>query len=175
MQRGRMAQTIEEITHTLDDILWLARIGRATEQAETTDLAVLAATVVAEFEDIGREVELAEGEAVTAPVRPIWLKRALRNLVGNAVRYAGNARVSVLAQGDRAILRVEDDGPGIPAERLAEMLEPFARGDPSRNRATGGAGLGLTLARAIAEQHGGELVLENRTEGGLRAEIRLPR
>ena len=73
-----------------------------------------------------------------------------------------------------AILRVEDHGPGIPADRIADMLEPFTRGEASRNRATGGAGLGLTLARAIAEQHGGNLDLSNRSEGGLRAEIRLP-
>ena len=73
-----------------------------------------------------------------------------------------------------AILRVEDDGPGIPEEALAQMMEPFTRGEASRNKATGGAGLGLTLARAIAEAHGGSLVLANRNEGGLRSEIRLP-
>jgi signal transduction histidine kinase len=78
-----------------------------------------------------------------------------------------------------AILRVEDNGPGIRHENIAAMMEPFTRGEVSRNRATGGAGLGLTLARAIAEAHGGELVLENRDlegegDSGLRAEIRLP-
>ena len=72
------------------------------------------------------------------------------------------------------MLRVEDDGPGIAADRIRDMLEPFTRGETSRNRETGGAGLGLTLARAIAEQHDGRLVLANREEGGLRAEIRLP-
>jgi len=72
------------------------------------------------------------------------------------------------------VLRIDDDGPGIPEERLAEMLEPFTRGEASRNRETGGAGLGLTLARAVAEQHGGTLSLVNRAEGGLRAEIRIP-
>jgi len=80
----------------------------------------------------------------------------------------------VLREGDWAVLRVEDKGPGIPEDRLAEMLEPFTRGEASRNRDTGGAGLGLALARAVAEQHGGTLVLANRPEGGLRAEFRLP-
>ncbi len=71
-------------------------------------------------------------------------------------------------------ITIEDEGPGIPAQQIEAMLEPFQRGEASRNRQTGGAGLGLTLARAIALQHGGELVLVNRPEGGLRAEIRLP-
>ena len=73
------------------------------------------------------------------------------------------------------MLQVEDCGPGIPDDRLAAMTEPFVRGEASRSRSTGGTGLGLTLARAIAEQHGGTLVLTNRPEGGLSAEIRLPR
>ena len=111
-----------------------------------------------------------------------WRKRALRNLVVNAVRYGGSAQVSLAAQenpkGRALILRVEDDGPGIPEQDIESMLEPFKRGETSRSRATGGAGLGLTLARAIAEAHGGELVLENRYQdgaiGGLRAELRIP-
>ena len=103
-----------------------------------------------------------------------WLKRGLRNLVTNALRYAGSARVSVVREDDEIVLRVDDDGPGIPEDRIAAMMEPFARGEASRNRETGGAGLGLALARAVAEQHGGSLVLANRHEGGLRAEIRIP-
>ena len=103
-----------------------------------------------------------------------WIKRALRNLVSNAVRYGGETLISLSSEGNTAILVVEDNGPGIPEDRIAAMLEPFTRGEASRNRETGGAGLGLTLARAVAEQHGGTLVLANRPEGGLRAEIRLP-
>ncbi|MEM9501765.1 MAG: ATP-binding protein, partial [Pseudomonadota bacterium] len=90
------------------------------------------------------------------------------------LRYGETAEISLLKDDGVAVLRVDDTGPGIPDDRIADMLEPFTRGEASRNRATGGAGLGLTLARAIAEQHGGKLVLQNRTEGGLRAEIRLP-
>jgi signal transduction histidine kinase len=173
-ERGRMAATIEDITRTLDDILSLARVGRATEPPERTELAALASSVVEEFEDMGDPVELAGGPRVVAPVHVTWAKRALRNLVANAVRYGGSAAVEVLRDGQEAVLRVTDDGPGIPADSLAAMTEPFTRGEASRNRGTGGAGLGLTLARAIAEAHGGRLVLANRTEGGLSAEIRLP-
>ena len=72
------------------------------------------------------------------------------------------------------MIRITDNGAGIPADQIEQLFVPFARGEPSRNRATGGAGLGLTLARAIAEQHGGRLTLRNRLEGGLAAELRLP-
>ncbi len=173
-ERARMADTIEDITRTLDDILSLARVGRATEPPERTELAALAASVVEEFEDMGDPVELAEGPRVVAPVHVTWAKRALRNLISNAVRYAGSATVEVSREGGLAILRVSDTGPGIPESRIAAMTEPFTRGEASRNRQTGGAGLGLTLARAIAEAHGGRLVLANRPGGGLSAELRLP-
>lgn len=173
-ERGKMAAGIEDITRSLDDILSLARVGRATEPPERTDLSALAAAVVEEFEDMGQPVVLAEGPRVVAPVHVTWARRALRNLVSNAVRYGGAAEVALSRDGGEAVLRVTDKGPGIPPDRIADMQEPFARGEASRNRETGGTGLGLTLARAIAEQHGGHLVLANRPEGGLAAELRLP-
>ena len=173
-QRERMAQSIEDITHTLDDILALARVGRAGSERERVDLSALTAGVVEEFEDLDQPVSLIASDRVVAQVHTTWIKRALRNLVGNAVRYAGSARVAVARADGLVTLTVDDDGPGIPADRITAMMEPFTRGEGSRNRSTGGAGLGLTLARAIAEQHGGELVLSNRAEGGLRAELRLP-
>ena len=103
----------------------------------------------------------------------------MRNLVSNALRYGQNARVSLNRDGNEAVIRIDDDGPGIPEDQIERMLEPFTRGEPSRNSETGGAGLGLTLARAIAEQHGGNLSLSNRTGtagavAGLSAAIRLP-
>ncbi|WP_417320024.1 ATP-binding protein [Erythrobacter aureus] len=172
--RDKMAATIEDITETLDEILSLARIGRTDTEPEMTELGALAASVVEEFEDMGRPVTLEAQRRIAAPVHLTWLKRGLRNLVTNALRYAGSAHLSILREDGQAVLRIDDDGPGIPEERLAEMLEPFTRGEASRNRETGGAGLGLTLARAVAEQHGGTLSLANRAEGGLRAEIRIP-
>jgi signal transduction histidine kinase len=104
----------------------------------------------------------------------VALSRAVGNLVDNALRYAGAATITLSLDGDEAVIAVEDDGPGIPAERLEEMLEPFARGEASRSAETGGAGLGLAIARAVAEGHGGMLRLTNRPGGGLRAEVRLP-
>lgn len=173
-QRAKMAAGIEDITRSLDDILSLARIGRAKDAPEPAQLCALAEAVVEEFEDMGEAVDFSASERVVLPVQVTWLRRALRNLISNALRYGGHAEVSLLREGGMVVLRVEDSGPGIPPDQIERMLEPFQRGEASRNRATGGAGLGLTLARAIAEQHGGELVLTNRPQGGLQAEIRLP-
>lgn len=178
-ERTRMANTIEDITRTLDDILSLARVGRPSDDPEKTELAALTASVVEEFEDMGEDVELVDASRITAVVRATWLRRALRNLVANALRYGGGkARVSVVKAGQAVIFRVEDDGPGIADHELEAMLQPFQRGEASRSRETGGAGLGLTLARAIADQHGGSLRLINRKNAdgsiaGLTAEISL--
>lgn len=177
-ERAKMADTIEDIAATLDDILTLARIGRAGTLPVRAELAALTASVVEEFEDMGETVSLGQIARIALPVHVTWIRRALRNLISNALRYGGAAEVSLLREGgtdgDWAVLQVSDSGPGIPADRIAEMLEPFTRGEISRNRATGGAGLGLTLARAIAEQHGGRLEITNRPEGGLCARIMLP-
>jgi len=178
-EREKMARTIEDITRSLDDILTLARVGRPSDPRERTDLGALLASVVEEYEDMGEPVTLEDGPRVAAPLRATWLRRALRNLIENALRYGEQARVSLERDGAEAVIRIEDNGPGIPPEEIGAMLEPFARGESSRNRVTGGAGLGLTLARAIAEQHGGRLVLANRTDAdgriaGLVAELRLP-
>lgn len=178
-ERGKMAASIEDITRSLDDILSLARVGRSSEPLERTELSALLASVVEEYEDMGEPVDLGTTQRIALRLRATWLRRALRNLVGNALRYGERARIGLHQDGHEAVVTIEDDGPGIPQGEIGAMLEPFARGEGSRNRETGGAGLGLTLARAIAEQHGGRLVLRNRrnAEGavqGLIAELRLP-
>ncbi len=104
-------------------------------------------------------------------MRPVLLRRALRNLIGNAVTYGKSATITVHQTGDSTSVEIVDDGPGIPEELIEGIFEPFTRTDASRNRATGGSGLGLTIARAIARSHGGDVTLENRSEGGLRATI----
>lgn len=175
-ERAALSATIKDITDTLDDILSLARVGRPSDPLEVTELSALVASVVEEYEDMGENVVLGDTQRIVLPLRATWLRRALRNLVGNALRYAGGGEVCVEKRGQQAIVRVIDEGPGIPEDEIAFMLEPFQRGDPSRNRGTGGAGLGLTLARAIAEQHGGTLTITNRSDGksGIVAELALP-
>lgn len=178
-ERSRLAATIEEMNRTLDDILLFARAGRARDPLEPTELLALTASVVEEYEDLEEPVTLGEAQRVVLPVRANWLRRAIRNLVGNALRYGKVARVSLLREGGEVVIRIEDDGPGIPDADIDRMQQAFSRGEPSRNSATGGSGLGLALARAIAEQHGGRLVLGNRPgdDGkivGLTADLRLP-
>jgi signal transduction histidine kinase len=178
-ERRRMANTIEDITRSLDDILSLARVGHPSDPMERTDLSALVSSVVEEYEDMGEDVSLGETTRTALDLRATWLRRALRNLIGNALRYGEKTLVSLHRDEGQAVIRIEDTGPGIPQDEIASMLEPFKRGEASRNRETGGAGLGLTLARAIAEQHGGTLTLANRLgdDGetiGLVAEIRLP-
>jgi signal transduction histidine kinase len=178
-ERAKMAATIEDIVRSLDDILSLARVGRPSDRKESTDLYALIAGIVEDYEDMGEDVSLADANRLVMPLRATWLRRAVRNLIGNALRYGARARVSLAREGGEAVIRVEDDGPGIPAGLIEAMLEPFRRGEPSRNTETGGAGLGLTLAQAIAEQHGGTLQLANRIGPcgkveGLTATLRLP-
>ncbi len=177
-ERGRMAAGIEDINSSLDDILSLARVGRPSDPLEPTELSALVADVIGEYEDMGEDVTLENVERMVMPLRATWLRRALRNLISNALRYGTRARVTLQREGREAVLRVEDDGPGIPDGEITRMLEPFTRLEASRNSATGGTGLGLTLARAIADQHGGSLHIANRREGdetkGLTATLRLP-
>lgn len=178
-ERAKMAATIEDIVRSLDDILSLARVGRSSEPKELTEMSALVASIVEDYEDMGEDVLLGDTQRIVTPLRGVWLRRAVRNLIGNALRYGKQARVSLARQNGAAVIRIDDDGPGIAPDQIATMLEPFKRGEPSRNTETGGAGLGLTLARAIAEQHGGSLALTNRHDrtgkvAGLTATLRLP-
>lgn len=178
-ERARMAATIEDIARSLDDILSLARVGRPSDPREAVELSALVGAITEEYEDMGKPVSLVASERLVVPVRVTWLRRAIRNLADNALRYGKVARITLAREPGAALIRVEDDGPGIADDQIERMLEPFTRGDPSRNSGTGGAGLGLTLARAIADQHGGSLELANRSDAdgkvaGLTATLRLP-
>ena len=174
-ERERLVATVEEMAATLEDILTLARTGRAREPVRPVDLAALADAVVEEFRDLGLAAEFRQSERAVLAVQPNLLRRALRNLMDNAVAYGGQAAVTVVERTGEIEIRVEDEGPGIPAERLEEVLEPFRRLDSSRNRASGGAGLGLAIALAVAQAHGGRLELANREGGGLSASLVLPK
>jgi signal transduction histidine kinase len=174
-ERERLVATIEEMHATLEDILVLARTGRSAEPARAVDVAALADAVVEELRDLGRPAAFVAAARTVLEVRPNLLRRALRNLADNAVAYGGGATVRIEASDEAVRLIVEDEGPGIAPERLAEMLEPFRRLEASRARETGGAGLGLAIARAVAEAHGGRLEIANRASGGFCAMLVLPR
>lgn len=172
-QRTALFATVDGMERMIEDILTLARTGRSAEPPARVDVRALVSGIVGEFRAQGAAVELEPGEAIVWSLRPDLMTRALRNLVDNAVRYGGGARLCVAAEGQVLIIRVEDEGPGLPADQLEHVLRPFARLDQSRNRGTGGAGLGLAIAMSIARLHGGTVDLENRAEHGLSATLRL--
>jgi signal transduction histidine kinase len=173
-ERARMVATIEDLDQTLDDILALARAGQPSEAARAVDVAALVETVTDEFVDLGRDVAFETTERVVATIRPNSLKRAVRNLIENAIKYGEKARVGVTQEPGGTRILVEDEGPGIASAELDRVTDPFYRLEPSRSRLTGGSGLGLAIARTVAEAHGGRLELRNRPEGGLAASILLP-
>lgn len=133
------------------------------------------ATVVDDLQDRGYDITYVGPEHCDARFRPVEFKRALSNLTNNAVQYGNRAIVRLLVDDKEIRIRVEDDGPGIPEADMQRVLEPFQRLDPARQRNTSGVGLGIPIAvRAIAAA-GGKLILSNRREGGLCAQIVLPR
>ena len=175
--REKLLADLAEMEAMVSATLALAREDAARERVSVIDLAALARTVADEANDLaGREVAtVAAPSSLPLAVRPLALKRALGNLVQNAVAYAGTCTIRLVPP-DRGMVRllVEDDGPGIPEAEIERLMQPFQRGEPSRSRETGGAGLGLAIARSVARAHGGELVLENRSPRGLRASLSLP-
>jgi signal transduction histidine kinase len=172
--RERMAATLDEMQEMVDSTLACAR-GVSTDQPmEACDLALLVGDLADELCQTGPQIAVMSSEPVRAEIRRTAIRRALRNLMENAQRYGRGARVSVTQVGDRAEILIEDDGPGIPEKELDSVFDPFTRLETSRSRETGGIGLGLPIARAILRAHGGDVVLSNRPEGGLRATVHLP-
>ncbi|MCE7797476.1 ATP-binding protein [Sphingobium sufflavum] len=173
-EREQMAATIEEMNQMLEDILSLARAGADRQPPQRVDLTALAEAVTEDFEAMGADSRFEESERAIVLVHAPAIRRAVRNLIDNAIKYGQSARVSVAVVNGHALLRVIDSGPGIAPDRIPEMLEPFTRLEQSRNRETGGSGLGLALVRVVMRAEGGELTLSNRSpESGLIAEIRL--
>lgn len=173
--RTKMADTIDEMNSTLDDILSLARLGRPSEMATEVDLAALVDAVVEDFRDLGKPVEFAGADRLPMHLRPTLMRRAIRNLIENAIKYGRGAEVFLRPAPKFVEIVVCDNGPGIPPDRIPEVFEAFTRLEGSRNKETGGIGLGLALARAIVREARGDIRLENRPEGGLAATITLPR
>ena len=128
-----------------------------------------------ELAEVGTRVEVTGDKPALCHARPTALKRCLSNLLSNAAKYGKNPAVAIEDGANELVIRVLDDGPGIPAEMLEQVFEPFFRLESSRNADTGGVGLGLSIARDIAQAHGGSLTLRNRSPHGLEAVLRLPK
>lgn len=173
--RERMAATLDEMQEMVDSTLAYAR-GVSTDQPmEETDLAGLVHGLAEELSETGPEISVEAPAPVRAEIRRTAMRRALRNLMENAQRYGAGARATVRETARAAEILIEDEGPGIPEDDLEKVFDPFTRLETSRSRETGGIGLGLPIARSILRAHGGDVTLTNRTSGGLRATIHLPR
>lgn len=179
-QRRRMLADLDELEAMVNATLAFGRDATPSEPARSVDLAALVNTVLTEAADSraglpADAVAYAGPDHLTVKARPMALKRALTNLVSNALNYGGTARVRLLPpQEGYLVLQVDDDGPGIPPDEVERVFLPFHRLEPSRNRETGGMGLGLPITRNIARAHGGDVTLANRPGGGLRATLVLP-
>lgn len=172
--RAKLAADIDQMEAMISAAL--AFVRDTTRPAERTklELASLLESVVDEAAETGGQATVERAEKIVIEGDPIALKRLVANLVENALKYGHVARGRVFAEGETAIIEIDDDGPGVPPSELERVFEPFFRGEPSRNRETGGIGLGLAVVRSLARAHGGDVTLVNRPGGGLRACVRLP-
>jgi signal transduction histidine kinase len=173
-QRRKMLEDIAEMELMLSDTLAFASGEANAEAYRWIDLAALIASLCDDMIDLGHDVSYRGPNRMAFSCQPLAMRRALANLIGNAVTHGGNARLR-LHDRDRAIeILIEDDGPGIPADQLDQVFQPFYRLEESRNRRTGGSGLGLAVVRTIIRAHGGEVSLRNAERGGLVASVLLP-
>jgi two-component system osmolarity sensor histidine kinase EnvZ len=164
---------VAEMERMVEGYLAFAR-GEGTEKPAETDLGLLLRDVVGDARREGAAVDLHVEDRLVALVRPNALRRCLVNLVSNAARFASQVWIRAGQVGDMIEITVDDDGPGIPADRREDVFKPFFRLEGSRNPLTGGTGLGLTIARDVVRSHGGDLVLLEAPTGGLRARLSLP-
>jgi signal transduction histidine kinase len=173
--RAKFTQDLDEMESMVGATLDFLRGLEGGEPVKPVDIMALLESLQADMVEMGGQVAIAGNARAPYPGRPQALKRCLANLLENAVKYGKSARVVVDDSSARLEIRIQDEGPGLPEAELEKVFEPFYRVEGSRSRETGGTGLGLTIARSIAEAHGGQLSLRNRVEGGLEAELSLPR
>ncbi|HET6221130.1 MAG TPA: ATP-binding protein [Dongiaceae bacterium] len=172
--REKLLVTLDEMQAMTEAALAFAREEATGEPRRTVDLAALLESLCDDLADLGWDVAFTGGERTPYRCRPEALRRAVRNLIENAMRYGERARVGIACSEAAVDITVEDDGPGIAEVDFERVFAPFIRLESSRNRETGGVGLGLSIARAVVRGHGGDILLANRSMGGLRATIRLP-
>jgi signal transduction histidine kinase len=173
-QRARLFRDVDEMQTMVESTLAFFRDDFQGEETTTFDLPELLRTIAEDYSDRACEITYNGTKHVTFQGRPFALKRAFENLVDNAVKYGREPELELRCSEQRFVVVVRDSGPGIPPEAAEKVFTPFYRLERSRNRATGGVGLGLTSAQAVVRGHGGEIRLLNRSTGGLEAEVTLP-
>ena len=172
--QAKILAALDEMQRMTGDALAFIREDARREETRTVDLHALVDSVAADLAELGHDIAVADSGRVLAACRPAALRRAFRNLLENAAAYGGRARVWIEREDEEVRVVIEDEGPGIPEDELERVFEPFVRLETSRSRDTGGSGLGLAIARGIVRGHGGDILLENRAEGGLRATVAMP-
>jgi signal transduction histidine kinase len=158
----------------IESTLAFARDHAQQEPRMLVDLGALVENVCENASDAGGAVSFSVPHGVDVTCRPIAITRAVANLIDNAVKYGGTARAELLREPGRVVIAIDDSGPGIPTPEQEKVFAPFYRLERSRNRDTGGVGLGLAVARTIAREHGGDITLANHPRGGLRVRVELP-
>ncbi|MEJ8473852.1 ATP-binding protein [Roseibium algae] len=172
--RDRIIETLDEMAQMTEATLAFSRDEAAKEDAVKTDLFSLLDSLASDQQDLGHNVTISASEKITLSCRPLSLKRAMRNLMENGIRYGERSTVTLSKAGNEAVVSLRDNGAGIPSDRMSDVFEPFVRLEESRSEETGGIGLGLAISRSIVHAHGGTIELINHPEGGLEAIVRLP-
>jgi len=173
--QAELQADLDEMEQMVGSVLAYLKGDTDPEPPRAVDLVALLTTLVDAAADAGQDVVYRGPERAVLHARPLGLKRAFANLIDNAIAYGGSARVVLHCSETDMAIAVSDDGPGIPEAELGRVLEPFQRIEGSRNRTTGGVGLGLAITLQAVEREGGRLSLNNRPGGGLTAEVTLPR
>jgi signal transduction histidine kinase len=173
--RRRIVATLDEMQHMTEATLAFVREESDQEETRLIDLTALVESLCDDLSDTGQPVSFSGPDRLPYRCRSVSLKRALGNLVENAVTYGQRARVALTEQREGPRIDIDDDGPGIADPDRERVFEPFVRLEASRSLDTGGVGLGMAIARSIVRQHGGDITLANREEGGLRTTVGLPR
>ncbi|MCF4996685.1 HAMP domain-containing protein [Pseudomonas syringae] len=172
--QGQMRQDLDDMIGMLDATLTYLHEQRTSEALQWMDVQALAESLCENAQDQGADIQVS-GHCAPMQVQPMALRSCLNNLLDNALRYAGDAHLALEDHREQLLIRVIDHGPGIAADKREAVFEPFFRLEGSRNRNSGGVGLGMTIAREAAIRLGGQLTLEETPGGGLTAVIRLPR
>jgi signal transduction histidine kinase len=173
-QQRRMLADLDSMESMIDSTLAFVRDDAQREPRMLVDLGALVESVCENASDAGGSIDFSPERGVDVTVRPNAISRAVANLIDNAVKYGGGARTALVREPGRIVVVVDDNGPGIPDNERENVFTPFYRLERSRNRDTGGVGLGLAVARTVAREHGGDITLDNIDGGGLRARLELP-
>lgn len=173
-QRDKAAGDIEEMQSMIEASISFAKGESSTEAREPCDLAAMLRDLTSDLGGAEGKVSYEGPETLSYPCGPTEMRRTFRNLIVNALSYGGSAHVRAERLPEAVIIRIEDNGPGIPEDKLENVFRPFYRVETSRNRETGGTGLGLAIAKTVILRHGGDILLANRPEGGLAVTIVLP-